>query len=107
MNTDLTIENPETLVQRAIKSQYEIMIQHTVQGIKKGIEEAGAKARSEHPVDVVVAGGTSMPKGFDVLFGKILEQAKLSTLKIGKIIRPQDPLYSVARGCLIAAENAN
>jgi hypothetical protein len=55
----------------------------------------------------VVAGGTSMPKGFDLLFGKILEQAKLSTLKIGNIIRPQDPLYSVARGCLIAAENAN
>jgi actin-related protein len=106
MNTDLTIDNPETLVQRAIKSQYEIMIQHTVQGIKKGIEEAGAKARSEHPVDVIVAGGTSMPKGFDTLFAKILEQAKLTNIKIGSVIRPEDPLYSVARGCLIAAENA-
>lgn len=106
MHADLTIETPDTLVQRAIKTQYEIMIQHTVQGIKKGIEEAGNKARSEQPVDIVVAGGTSMPKGFDVLFAKILEQAKISTLKIGNIIRPQDPLFSVARGCLIAAENA-
>ena len=107
MHADLTLENPDTLVQRAIKSQYEIMIQHTVQGIKKGIEEAGNKARSEHPVDIIVAGGTSMPKGFDTLFAKILEQAKLSTLKLGNVIRPKDPLYSVAKGCLVAAENAN
>lgn len=106
MHADLTVDNPDTLVQRAIKAQYEIMIQHTVQGIKKGIEEAGNKARSEQPIDIVIAGGTSMPKGFDVLFRTILDQSKITTMKIGEVIRPQDPLYSVARGCLIAAENA-
>jgi hypothetical protein len=106
MHADLTVENPDTLVQRAIKSQYEIMIQHTVSGIKKGVEEAGNKARSEQPIDIVVAGGTSMPKGFDVLFRKILDQTKISNLKVGEVIRPSDPLFSVARGCLIAAENA-
>lgn len=106
VHADLTVENPDTLVQRAIKTQYEIMIQHTVAGIKKGIEEAGNKARSEKPIDVVVAGGTSMPKGFDTLFRKVLEQAKITNFNLGEVIRPQDPLYSVARGCLIAAENA-
>lgn len=106
MHADLTIDNPDTLVQRAIKTQYEIMIQHTVSEIKKGIEEAGNKARSESPIDIVVAGGTSMPKGFDSLFKKIMEDAKITNMKIGDVIRPQDPLYSVARGCLIAAENA-
>jgi len=106
MHADLTLENPDTLVQRAIKSQYEIMIQHTASGIKKGVEEAGNKARSEQPIDIVIAGGTSMPKGFDVLFRKILDQTKISNLKIGEVIRPADPLFSVARGCLIAAENA-
>lgn len=106
MNADLTIENPDTLVQRAIKAQYEIMIQNTVQGIKKGVEQAGAKARSENPIDIIVAGGTSMPKGFDTLFAKILDQAQLTNIKIGQVIRPEDPLFSVARGCLIAAENA-
>jgi hypothetical protein len=29
-----------------------------------------------------------------------------TNIKIGSVIRPEDPLYSVARGCLIAAENA-
>jgi len=106
MHADLTAENPDTLVQRAIKSQYEIMIQHTVSGIKKGVEEAGNKARSEQPIDIVIAGGTSMPKGFDSLFRKILDQSKITNLKIGEVIRPSDPLFSVARGCLIAAENA-
>lgn len=106
MHADLTVENPDTLVQRAIKTQYEIMIQHTVSGIKKGIEEMGNKARSEQPLDIVVAGGTSMPKGFDDLFRKILDQAKITSMKIGEVIRPSDPLFSVARGCLIAAENA-
>jgi len=106
MHADLTLENPDTLVQRAIKSQYEIMIQHTASGIKKGVEEAGNKARSEQPIDIVIAGGTSIPKGFEVLFRKILDQTKISNLKIGEVIRPADPLFSVARGCLIAAENA-
>lgn len=106
MHADLTVENPDTLVQRAIKTQYEIMIQHTVSGIKRGIEELGNKARSEHPIDMVIAGGTSMPKGFDQLFRRILEQSKITSMKIGEVIRPADPLFSVARGCLIAAENA-
>lgn len=106
MHADLTVENPDTLAQRAIKSQYEIMIQHTVSGIKRGVEEAGNKARSEQPIDIIIAGGTSMPKGFDDLFRRILDQAKITNLKIGKVIRPSDPLFSVARGCLIAAENA-
>lgn len=106
MHADLTAENPETLVQRAIKTQYEIMIQHTVSGIKRGIEEMGNKARSEQPIDMVIAGGTSMPKGFDSLFRRILEQANITSMKIGEVIRPADPLFSVARGCLIAAENA-
>jgi len=80
MHADLTVDNPSSLVQRAIKTQYEIMIQHTVSGIRKGIEEMGNKARSEQPIDMVIAGGTSMPKGFDQLFRKILEQSKITSM---------------------------
>ncbi|NIQ17151.1 MAG: hypothetical protein GTO02_23050, partial [Candidatus Dadabacteria bacterium] len=73
--------------------------------IKKGLSEAGKKARSDKPVDVVIAGGTSLPTGFDILFRNVLKQAELS-IKIGNIVRPNDPLFSVARGCLVAAENS-
>lgn len=102
---DLTIE-PDTLVLRAIKAQYEIMMQKTITEIKKGIEKAGNKAKSDRPVDIVVAGGTSLPNGFDKLFGEIIGQANFP-IEVGEIIRPKDPLFSVARGCLLAAEAAN
>lgn len=104
LKTDLTVDVPEELVQRAIKAQYEIMIQKTVNGIKKGLEEAGNKARTDTPVDIVIAGGTSSPKGFTEMFSEIFDKSNIS-IDRGKIIRPKDPLYSVARGCLIAAEN--
>lgn len=99
-------KKPETLVERAIQTQYQLMLERTVNEIKRGLTEAGNKARTDKPVDIVVAGGTSSPPGFDLLFSEILEQAGLP-IKVGKIVRPADPLYSVAKGCLIAAENAS
>lgn len=100
---DLTVENYDSLVMRAIKSQYEIMIQKTVNEIKKGLDNVGNKARSADPVNVILAGGTSLPTGFDALFEKYIRAVNLP-ISIGKVIRPAEPLYSVARGCLLAAE---
>lgn len=98
------IGEPATLVERAIQTQYRIMIEKTVANIKKGLEDAGKRARADGGVDMVVAGGTSLPNGFDVLFKQVLAQAELP-IKINNVTRPKDPLYSVARGCLLAAEN--
>lgn len=103
-NVDLAVE-PQDLVDRAIQTQYRIMVEKTVKGIKDGLVDAGKKARTDKPIDVVIAGGTSSPHGFDKLFSQVLREAKLP-MEIGKIVKPNDPLYSVARGCLIAAENA-
>jgi hypothetical protein len=82
------------------------MVEKTITGIKKGLTNSEDKAaRTDGDVDMIVAGGTSAMKGFDVLFNDVAMSADLP-LKIGKIVRPEDPLYSVARGCLVAAENA-
>lgn len=97
-------DSPKTLVERAIQTQYRIMVQKTIQQIKKGIEDSGKKARHDAPLDIVIAGGTSMPPGFDGLFREILDTEKLP-IQVNSVIRPEDPLYSVARGCLIAAEH--
>lgn len=102
LKLDFTRE-PESLVERAIRTQYEIMLEKTITSIKQGLEQTGNKARTDAPVDIVIAGGTSLPPGFDKLFTEILLKANLP-INIGNIIRPKDPLYSVARGCLIAAE---
>jgi actin-like ATPase involved in cell morphogenesis len=92
-----------SLVDSAIRIQYEIMIQKTVAEIKKGFEVSGNKARTDLPVDVVVAGGTTSPNGFEKLFAEALAKAGLP-VKLGNVIKPKEPLKSVARGCLLAAE---
>jgi actin-like ATPase involved in cell morphogenesis len=97
--------NPANIVERAIQTQYRIMIEKTLITIKKGLSEVGKKARSDKPVNVVIAGGTSLPVGFDTLFRDVMKQAELP-IQIGNIVRPNDPLFSVARGCLVAAENS-
>jgi actin-like ATPase involved in cell morphogenesis len=104
MKIDLS-KSPSTLVERAINTQYRLMIEHAVAGIKKGFADVTKTVRTDDAVDIVVAGGTSSPNGFTEIFKETIEQADLP-IKIGEIIRPNDPLYSVARGCLIAAEAA-
>lgn len=99
-------KDPTNLVERAIKTQYELMIEKTVGGIKKGLEvNKDKKARLDHAIDVVVAGGTASPPGFDKIFRDLLAGTELN-IDIGKVILPDDPIYSVSRGCLVAAENA-
>jgi actin-like ATPase involved in cell morphogenesis len=97
---------PANLVERAIITQYRLMIEKTVNGIKQGLSSSSKAVKSDVPVDFIVAGGTASAKGFDELFAETIKQAEL-TIPVGKVIRPSDPLYSVARGCLIAAEAAN
>lgn len=104
MKVDLS-KIPTNLVERAIQTQYRIMIEHTINEIKKGLSNSQKAVHSDNPVDIVIAGGTSSPPGFDTLFRETISQAKLS-VKVGDVIRPSDPLFSVARGCLIAAEAA-
>lgn len=94
---------PTTIVERAIQTQYRIMIEKTVASIKKGIEDK--KTRFPGSVDFIIAGGTSIPNGFDILFRDVMLQANLP-IDIGSVVRPPDPLYSVSRGALIAAENS-
>jgi actin-like ATPase involved in cell morphogenesis len=100
---DLTKE-PTSLIERAIQTQYRLMIEKTVSGIKKGVEDTAKKAKTGAPIDFVIAGGTSSPPGFDTLFKEVLFQSQLP-IDIGRVIRPDDPLFAVARGALVAAEN--
>jgi hypothetical protein len=75
-------------------------------GIKKGLEEnSKMKARLDHPIDIVVAGGVASPNGFEKIFKDVLMSQQMP-LEIGEVIKPIDPLFSVAKGCLIAAENS-
>lgn len=104
MKIDLT-KSPSGIIERAIQTQYRIMIEKTVNSIKQGLETVNKKTKTPDGVDIVIAGGTSMPNGFDLVFKEVMNEVGMP-IKINSVIRPLDPLYSVSRGCLIAAENA-
>lgn len=96
-------ETPTNFVERAIKTQYKLMVENTIANIKKTMSNSDNKIRSEQPIDIIVAGGTASPNGFLDLVKEVITSAKLP-IQIGEIRRPDDHLYAVARGCLVAAE---
>lgn len=104
MKIDL-LKAPTNLVERAIQTQYRLMIEKTVAGIKNGFINAKNSVKTSQAIDVVVAGGTACAIGFDTIFKDTLKDAKIG-IDIGTVTRPKDALYSVAKGCLLAAENA-
>jgi hypothetical protein len=101
---DLT-KMPTNIAERAIQGQYRIMIERTVSEIKKAILEAGNSVRVENPIDIIIGGGTSSPNGFVEIFQEVVKSMDFP-VPIGDIRKPEDHLYSVAKGCLIAAEMA-
>tara|TARA_B100000941_G_C28448636_1_gene523802 strand:- start:103 stop:1125 length:1023 start_codon:yes stop_codon:yes gene_type:complete len=103
-NIDLSQE-PKDMIERAIQTQYRLMIEKTVAGIKKGLQEH-EKARLGQPIKIVVAGGTASPNGFEQFFKQVIDETPDLGVDVGEIVKPKDPVKSVARGCLIAAENA-
>lgn len=104
MKVDL-LKPPQSIIERAVQSQYRILIEKTMTNIKKAIGDAGNKMRTEHPLDIVIGGGAASPNGFVELVRDVINELKFP-IPIGEINRPADHLYAVSRGCLCAAENA-
>ena len=108
---DLTIpsDSQESYELKTIQTNYEILIGKVVDAIAQHIRKEGHRVGGKKP-SVVVAGGTSRPKGFIELLQKKLNQAveqkKFGDFKFGEVRMAKDPLYTVARGLLIAAEES-
>jgi len=60
------------------------------------------KSQFESPLEVVVAGGTSMPKGFSQKVAEVVEGLELP-FEIKEVRHAKDPRNSVVRGCLAKA----
>jgi len=97
------LATPKDEIDRAIITQYNIMIRKTVKGIKRGLEKTSDKIPSDEPIDIILAGGAASPPGFDKLVTDAINEIGFPC-EIGKIKRPSDHLYAVAKGCLEAAE---
>lgn len=96
---------PTNVVERAIQGQYRIMIENTMSAIKKAILDAGNAIRVENPVDIILGGGTASPPGFPEMVREVIRGLNFP-IPLGDVKRAEDHLYAVARGLLVAAENA-
>jgi len=94
---------PEDRVGLDIVLHYDVLISKVIDGIVAGFVENEDRARIDGAVNVYMAGGTSSPQGFIERVAAKFDEKTLP-FEIGQIFRSDKPLYSVATGCLKAAE---
>jgi hypothetical protein len=103
-NGDFTVGEPnENQVLSAVASYYDRLIDYTTKQLTAAMDGHKSIPKFNDPLPVIVAGGTSKPKGFVDLFSKKLE-ANGFPLPVKEVRHAADPLHAVARGCLIAAQ---
>ncbi len=83
----------------ALSIYYDALMTYVIKNLNRKLAEI-TPPKVEFPV--ALAGGSVMPDGFLKMFERKLREAKLK-IDISNIKRAKEPLYSVARGCLIAA----
>jgi hypothetical protein len=100
-------ECPEDIIGKTIWINYGIMIENVMRAIIDGFKKNEEKARIDRPIPIVIAGGTSSPDGFTEYVQNTVSKMQDNNeipFEIGSITRAEKPLYTVAEGCLVAAE---
>jgi len=96
------LEDPQGRVQQALRIYYLDLIKYTLEHISQQIVNKNNMPVFNEPIDVVLCGGTSMVGGFVEVFEE--EMRSLSwPLDIAKVRMANDPLKTVAHGCLNAS----
>ena len=81
----------------ALNAYYENMIEYVFKNF--AIKFQKVKSQFEAPLDIVMAGGTSMPKGFIDKVKEVVNKIELP-FKINEIKISSDPRNAVVKGCL-------
>lgn len=89
-------------VQNALTVYYHEMIGNLVRALREQISATQRLPKMDHPIPLVLSGGTSMPRGFVDYFTKVLRENEMP-VKLSEIRISADPLNATARGALMAA----
>ncbi|MFB6219127.1 MAG: hypothetical protein ABEH77_08135, partial [Halobacteriaceae archaeon] len=87
-------------VEGALAIYYENLLDYVIENVVREVDEEDVEEGLDVPV--VVTGGTASPDGFAELFEDRLEGADIP-FSISSVTRAGEPMYSVARGALVAA----
>jgi tRNA A37 threonylcarbamoyltransferase TsaD len=78
------------------------MIQSLVNGLKEAFSNTKNKPKIGRAIPLVLSGGTALPEGFRDRFEKILKTADFP-VAISEVRLASEPLYTSAKGALVAA----
>ena len=84
----------------ALEAYYTNMLQYVFKNFSNKFAEV--KSQFETPLDVVIAGGTSTPKGFKEKVTSVIEEMDLP-FKVKNVIHSEDPRNAVVKGLLTQA----
>jgi actin-like ATPase involved in cell morphogenesis len=87
-------------VEGALSIYYDNLLDYVIENIIAEVNEEDVEEGLDVPV--VVTGGTSSPRGFEKLFQDRLNESNVP-FSISDVRRAREPMYSVARGALVAA----
>lgn len=82
---------------------YDILINNVINGIVDGFLEHENEARIEDGINIYMAGGTACPRGFADRVKKVIGEMEIP-FELNEILITEDPLFTVSRGCLKAAQ---
>jgi hypothetical protein len=98
----VNILSPRNREEEAVEIYYRNLISYTLESIKQRFESSEGMPSFPEPIEIVCAGGTSMIGGFCDVFQDEFESIKFP-IDVKCIRRAEDPLFSVSKGCLVAA----
>jgi hypothetical protein len=87
---------------QVIAVYYDDMIRTLVEALKERLSKCGGLPRLSRPLPLVLSGGSTLPGGFRDRFESVLNESKLP-ITLSEIRLAESPLYSTAKGALIAA----
>ena len=101
---DFTVGMPnDNPVLSAISAYYERLIDYTTKQLSASLSNHQSLPKFKNPLTIVIAGGTSLAKGYVEMFHKKLIENNFP-LPIKEVRHAADPLHAVAKGCLIASK---
>ena len=87
-------------VEGALSIYYDNLLDYVIENVAREVNEEDVEEGLDVPA--VVTGGTSSPAGFEKLFEERLAKADIP-FSISTVRKAEEPLYSVARGALVAS----
>lgn len=101
----LDLLNPQGREQQALVIYYKHLIKYVIHNFIQKFREISSNIALPDEIPCVIAGGTSMPKGFVDLVKQAINQENNFPFPISEVRHAKDPLNSISRGLLIMAQN--